>query len=283
MRQQAGHGPDSTPRRVRENEVQVSKEESPPARKANPLMVQSVAKAFRVLEGFDAKHPSMTLSQIAERTDLDLSAAQRFAHTLQALGYLSKDPKTRQFGLSVKSLDLANHYIRTSRLVDRAMPLLQHLSKETEETINLTVLDGTMIVFISRFLSRHMLNTDVTIGSRLPAYCMAPGRAILSRLPQDEVDAILDASDIVPHTQSTVTDRDELREIIAQARLLGYAAAFEELYHADASVAAPVMGAHGQVVGAVSIAASTLRYSRDRMISGFAPVVQAAARSISFG
>ncbi len=72
-------------------------------------MVQSVAKAFRVLECFDARHPTMNLSQIAEQAKLDLSAAQRFTHTLQALGYLVKDPKTRQFGLSVKSFDLAFH------------------------------------------------------------------------------------------------------------------------------------------------------------------------------
>lgn len=246
-------------------------------------MVQSVAKAFRVLEAFDSRHPQMTLSEIAEQTGLDLSGAQRFAHTLHTLGYLTKDPKTRQFELSVKSLDLAYHFTRTSRLVDRAMPVLQHLSKETEETINLTVLDGTEIVFISRFLSRHVLHTDVTTGTRLPAYCMAPGRAILSRMSQEEIDAVLAASDIKAHTRNTVTDLTRLHEIIAQARLEGFAAAFEEMYHGDGSIAAPVLGANGQVIGAVSVAASTLRYSREAMVSAFAPMILAAARSISFG
>ncbi|MGO4854016.1 IclR family transcriptional regulator [Phaeovulum sp. W22_SRMD_FR3] len=261
----------------------MSSEETRPAKKADALMVQSVAKAFRVLEAFDSRHPRMTLSEIAEQTGLDLSGAQRFAHTLQTLGYLDKDSKTRQFELSVKSLDLAHHFTRTSRLVDRAMPVLQHLSKETEETVNLTVLDGTEIVFISRFLSRHVLHTDVTIGTRLPAYCVAPGRAILSRMPQEEVDAVLAASDIRPHTQNTVTDIAALHEIITRVRLEGFAAAFEELYHGDASIAAPVLGAHGRVIGAVSIAASTLRYSRAEIVSSFAPMILAAARSISFG
>ncbi|RKF14152.1 IclR family transcriptional regulator [Roseovarius spongiae] len=245
-------------------------------------MVRSVAKAFRVLEAFDAHHPQMTLSQIAARTEMDLSSAQRFAHTLQTLGYLEKDSTTRQFELSVKTLDLSYRFTRTSRLVDRAMPVLQHLSKETEETINLTVLDGTEIVFISRFLSRHVLHTDVTIGTRLPAYCMAPGRAILSRLPEDEFEAVLAASDIRAHTQNTITDPKALREIIEQARLEGFATAFEELYHGDGSIAAPVLGANRKVMGAVSVAASTLRYRREDMISAFAPMILAAARSISF-
>ncbi len=261
----------------------MSREEGTGEKKADRLMVQAVAKAFRVLEAFDSHHPRMTLSEIAERTNMDLSGAQRFAHTLQVLGYLSKDTKTRQFELSVKALDLAHHFTCSSRLVDRAMPVLQHLSKESEETVNLTILDGTEIVFISRFLSRHVLHTDVTIGTRLPAYCMAPGRAILSRLPPNVVDEILEHSDITAHTQHTVTDLDALRTIIAEARMQGYATAFEELYHADASIAAPVTGPDGQPVGAVSVAASTLRYSRGEMVSVFAPMIQAAARSISYG
>lgn len=261
----------------------VTSDSSNLGQKPDPLMVRSVAKAFRVLEAFDSQHPRMTLSQIAERTGLDLSGAQRFTHTLHMLGYLEKEAKTRQFELSVKSLDLTYHFMRTSRLVDRAMPLLQHLSRETEETVNLTVLDGTEIVFISRFLSRHVLHTDVTIGTRLPAYCMAPGRAILSRLPEAEVEALLKASDIRAHTQNTITDRQALRDIIAQARMQGYATAFEEMYHADGSLAAPVMGSDDRVIGAISVAASTLRYSRDQMVSAFAPMILAAARSISFG
>lgn len=251
-------------------------------RPGGPLMVQSVAKAFRVLECFDARHPTMTLSQIAEQAKLDLSAAQRFTHTLQALGYLVKDHKTRQFGLSVKSFDLAFHYTRTSRLMDRALPVLQYLSKESEETINLTVLDGSEIVVIARFMNRHVLNTDVTIGSRLPAYCMAPGRAILSRMDAAQVEEILDATDLRAHTQHTITDRDTLSKLITQSQQQGYAAAFEELYLGDASVAAPILGADEGVVGAVSISASTARYSHAEMIEKFANMIVAAARSISF-
>jgi IclR family transcriptional regulator, pca regulon regulatory protein len=260
----------------------VSEQNKKPAKRADPLMVQSVAKAFRVLEAFDGQHPQMTLSDIAEQTGLDLSGAQRFAHTLETLGYLEKDSRTRQFQLSVKTLDLAHHFTRTSRLVDRAMPVLQYLSKETEETVNLTVLDGTEIVFISRFLSRHVLHTDVTIGTRLPAYCMAPGRAMLSRLPPEKVAAILDASDIRAHTRNTVTDVDRLKEIIEETRLKGYACAFEEVYHADASIAAPILGAQGQVIGSVSLAVSTLRYTPEQLEASFAAMILAAGRSISF-
>jgi len=258
-----------------ENETQRTK-------RAEPLMVNSVAKAFKVLNVFDKGHGSLTLSQIAQRSGMDVSTAQRFTHTLTQLGYLSKDPVTRQFELAIKTLDLAYHYTRGSRLVDRAMPVLQHLSKETEEAVSLTVLDGTEIVFVCRFLSRQSLNTDVITGSRLPAYCTSPGRAMLSRLPEEAAREILARSDLRGHTPQTPTDIEEVMTRLKQARSDGYAAAFEEIYHGDASVAAPILGVDGQVAAAVSIAVPLARQSREQVLDTMPKLVIAAARGISF-
>jgi IclR family transcriptional regulator, pca regulon regulatory protein len=252
------------------------------SKRAEPLMVNSVAKAFKVLNAFDKGHGSLTLSQIAQRTGMDVSTAQRFTHTLTQLGYLRKDPATRQFELAIKTLDLAYHYTRGSRLVDRAMPVLQHLSKETEEAVSLTILDGTEIVFVSRFLSRQSLNTDVITGSRLPAYCTSPGRAILSRLAETTVRDLLARTDLREYTPATPTDVDDVLSRLVEARANGYAAAFEEIYHGDASVAAPVLGPDGEVAAAVSIAIPLARLSREDILATFPKLVIAAARGISF-
>ncbi len=208
------------------------------SRKDDALMVNSVEKAFRVLSAFGRQHQTLNLSQVASETGMDVSAAQRFTHTLTKLGYLHKDAQTKRFELTAKTLDLGYHFVRSSRLLDRAMPYLMHLSKETEETVNLTVRDGTEIIFVSRFLSRHVLNTDVIIGTRMPAYATAPGIAMLSRLPEEEALAIIDASDLKAHTPSTTWQRDALREKLRQSAAQGYATAFEEVYIGDASIAA---------------------------------------------
>lgn len=250
-------------------------------KKTDPLMVQSVAKAFNILRAFDRYDPAMTLSQIAQKANIDISTAQRFAHTLHQLGYLNKHPQNRQYELSIKALDLAYHFIGSSKLVDRAMPILQHLSKQTEETVNLTVLDGSEIVFVTRFLSRHLLNTDVIIGSRLPAYCTAPGRAILSRLPREKVTEIINNSDLRSFTRDTTTDPERIMAMIAEARAAGFATAYEEIYHADASIAAPITHPNGDVLGAVSVAVTLARYKREDVPAKFANLVIAAAHSMS--
>lgn len=251
------------------------------ARKDDALMVNSVEKAFRVLSAFGRQHQTLNLSQVASETGMDVSAAQRFTHTLTKLGYLRKDAQTKRFELTAKTLDLGYHFVRSSRLLDRAMPYLMHLSKETEETVNLTVREGTEIIFVSRFLSRHVLNTDVIIGTRMPAYCTAPGIAMLSRLPEEEAMAIIDASDLKAHTPSTTWQRDALREKLRQSAAQGYATAFEEVYLGDASIAAVIVDHHGRPEGAVNIATSTSRFSHAEVISRFSSLVIATAHAIS--
>lgn len=248
---------------------------------SDPLMVASVEKAFRVLSVFDRHHQALGLSQIATAAGLDVSSAQRFTHTLMKLGYLHKNPDTKRFELTVKSLDLGHHFLRASRLVDKAMPYLLHLSKETEETVNLTMLDGTEIVFVTRFVSRHMLNTDVTIGTRMPAFCTAPGVAILSRLPEAEAAAILDKSELKAYAPGTTWKKPELMRKFKQSALQGYATAFEEFYHSDASIAAPILDPKGYPEGAVNIATSRSRYEPDEVVTKFSSLVMATAHAIS--
>lgn len=250
-------------------------------RAADPLMVGSVEKAFRVLGVFGKGQASLSLSQIADLAGLDLSAAQRFTHTLLKLGYLRKDAATRRLELSPRTLDLAAHFLSGQSLINTAMPYLMHLSKETEETVNLTLLDGVEIVFVSRFMSRHMLNTDVVIGTRMPAYCTAPGMAILSRLPEAEAIAIIDASPLIAHTKHTTWKRDDLIEKLRVSRRQGFATQFQEFFLGDASVAAAIVDATGRPRGAVNVAVSCARFKQDEMAERFAPLAVAAAHAIS--
>lgn len=250
-------------------------------RTADPLMVMSVEKAFRVLSVFGHTHGSLSLSQIAAETELDLSAAQRFTFTLVTLGYLSKDSDTKRFELTPKALELGYKYLRNNRLIERATPYLMHLSAETEEAVNLTILDGQDIIFVSRFMSRNMLNTNVMIGSRMPAYCTAPGIAMLSRLPHDEAVAILESSDRKQVTSSTTWKMDDLLAKIQLARERGFATTFSEYFREDGSVAAAIIDTKGYPAAAINIGASLHRYSPDEVVEKFSSLVITAAQSVS--
>jgi IclR family pca regulon transcriptional regulator len=248
---------------------------------ASTLFVNSVEKAMRVLTAFDDKHARLSLSQIAALTDLDLSAAQRFTYTLTVLRYLVKDPFTKTYSLSPRLLDFAFHYLASNELVTRAAPYLRQLSQETEETANITVLDGTDIVFTLRIVSPHVLNPNVITGSRLPAYCTAPGLAIMSRLPEEEVHGILDNSELIEHTPQTVADRPGILERLALFRKRGYSHTKGEYYIGDISTAAPIVDARGYPVAAVNVAVSRTRWRGAKDEQRISNLVIAAAGAIS--
>ncbi len=247
----------------------------------DPLMVQSVEKALRILAAFDADRSPLSLSQLARMLDFDKSTAQRFTHTLVKLGYLHKDPESKHFEMSVKVLELGHHYIRANAFVTRAMPALMQLHRRSQETVNLTILDGTDIVFVARLTSPSMADTRVILGSRIAAYCTAPGRAMLSRLPREKAIEILEASDRRPFSPTTTWKMPDLIAKLDRAVELGYATAFEELFAGDLSIAAPVISSRGQCVGAVNISLSRARYEPKQLEENFAHMLMGAAHEIS--
>jgi IclR family pca regulon transcriptional regulator len=245
------------------------------------LYVQSVEKAMKVLTAFDGSKRQLSLSEIAALTGMDVSAAQRFTHTLSTLGYLVKDADTRKYELSVRLLDFTYHYLAADALVHRATPVLQRLARETEEACNLTVPDGPDIVFVVRIISRNVMNPNVIVGTRLPAYCTAPGLAMMSTWPDEEVDELLARSHLVKHTPSTVTDPKRIKARPKQFRAMGYAHTEDELYPDDISTAAPVLNANGRAVGALNIAISRARWNAGRDERRLADLLRDAAAAVS--
>jgi IclR family pca regulon transcriptional regulator len=247
----------------------------------SPLYVQSVAKAMKVLTAFDGSKRQLSLSEIAALTGMDNSAAQRFTHTLYTLGYLVKDADTRKYELSVRLLDFTYHYLASDALVHRATPVLQSLARETEEACNLTVPDGADIVFVVRIISRNVMNPNVIVGTRLPAYCTAPGLAMLSTWPEEEVNELLAASQLLKHTPATVNDPKRIKARLRQFRSMGYAHTEDELYPDDISTAAPVLNGSGRAVGALNIAMSRARWNPKRDEQRLADLLRAAADAVS--
>jgi len=223
----------------------------------------------------------MSLSEIARLSGLGKSAAQRFIYTLRALGFLNQDERTRAYTLSPKILEYANAFLESNVVREKAKRWLRQANDQCEETVNLTELDGTEIVYILRYPSKHIVSVDLSVGSRLPAYCTASGRAILAHLPEEKVEAILAASKIkawTPHTKTTLRD---IRAKIQEARACGFALSNQEAFVGDISTAAPVFGLDGEVVAAVNIAVAYPRWSECEVVERLTPLVVQTAQKIS--
>jgi DNA-binding IclR family transcriptional regulator len=250
-------------------------------RQRDPLYVRSVEKAFLVLKAFDAERPTLSLSQLMHATGLEKSAVQRFSHTLCELGYLHRDPATKRFQLAPRTLRHAYHYTQSNPLVRLAAPYLSELRRQTGEAVSLSVLEGVDLIYVLRLLSTYSLARTVVVGAQVPAFCVAAGLAILSRLPEARALAILEQSDLRAYTERTETRIPEimarLRRIVAQ----GYVVCVDEYILNNSTIAAPIIGVDGFAVGAISISPPPELFSAEKIEADFASIILSTVNAIS--
>jgi len=162
-----------------------------------------------------------------------------------------------------------------------AFPYLDKASKEVGETVNLAILDGMEIVYVERIKTQQILNINLQIGSRLPAYCTSMGKAMLAFLPEERLEEFLKKMDLTTHTPYTITLREDLRKELRKVKAHGFATNNEELSIGLRSVAAPVRNYTGEVIAAVNIAVPSIRVSQRRLKTILAKKVMKTANQIS--
>jgi len=241
----------------------------------------SVEKAFKVLSAFNERRSPLSQTDVAKLSGVDKNSTQRVLYTLKALGYLRQSPDTRLYSLSARLLEFGTTFLAGSRVREVATPILEEVNRSCEETVNLTEREGTEVVYVLRYPSRHVVSVDLSLGSRLPIYCTAPGRAMLAHLPPHEAREILEESVLDKRTPFTLTDPDAILRSLADVRSMGFCLTNQEAFVGDISVSSPVFDEKGAVVAAVNIAVPWPRWPLDQVEAELAPIVASAARSIS--
>ena len=221
---------------------------TPPA----PGGVQALIRGFELLEALTDAGGEAGLSELAARTGLAPATVHRIVRTLAGLGYVRQLP-SRRYTLGPR---LARIGGAASRLLGRwAAPVLTDLVEAAGETANLAVLDGDRAVYVAQMPSWHTVRKFTEIGRRVPLHCTGVGKALLSTLPDHQVDALLARSGLPAMTSTTITDPAVLRAELATARTCGYVRDEGEQEVGVRCVAAPVTGPedpHGAVAVSVS-------------------------------
>ncbi|MFT5532486.1 MAG: IclR family pca regulon transcriptional regulator [Burkholderiaceae bacterium] len=250
-----------------------------PTERASDSYVHSFARGLAVIRSFGAARPAQTLSEVAAVTELSRAGARRILLTLQSLGYV--EAEGRLFRLTPKILGLGFSYLTSLPIWNVAEPVMEDLVAQIHESSSAAVLDRTEIVYVLRVPTRKIMAVNLSVGSRLPAYCTSMGRVLLSGLNESELDALLVASELQAHTPRTLTDRADLRKAIALVRKQGWAVVDQELEGGLISLSAPIRNRQGTIIAAINISGSAQRQSAKQMVKVFLEPLQEAARRIS--
>jgi IclR family pca regulon transcriptional regulator len=246
---------------------------------------QSLERGLAVLCAFTPDRPVLGISELARELALTRSTTHRYVATLASHGFLEQDEETRKYRLGPRVLDLGFSMLGSLELRDVAAPHLRRLTDATGHTSNLAIRDGTDVILIDRVRGRpgryHHLEFTLHVGSRLPAYCSATGKALLAFLPRRDLDRLLGRMDFVQRAPRTLTGRGALLAELEQVRRSGISVSDEELETALRSIAAPVRARSGEVVAAVNVAIPWSPVTMGELVSRLGPAVQATASEIS--
>jgi IclR family pca regulon transcriptional regulator len=232
-----------------------------------------------ILELFSDKRPSLSISEVAELTGLNRATCYRFCQTFRQLGYLEELPD-RRFRPGLKAVSLAHSALSSRELPELALPYLERLRADINETVNMGLLDGTEVVYVARVLSDHLISLRLYVGSRLPAYAASLGRAMLAFMPEDEAMDIIDRSELVSITSHTISDRKRLLSELRKIREQGYAFNNQEIANGLRGVAAPVLTDDGRPIAAINVSIPHPLKGPEEIEEVLAPKVIATAREI---
>ncbi|MGH2676639.1 MAG: IclR family transcriptional regulator [Actinomycetota bacterium] len=223
-----------------------------------------MGRAIRILE-LVAEHPDrFGVTELGRRIGVHKATASRMVSTLVDAGLLERQPGSEKYRPGFGLVRLATTALADLDVVRAARPVLEPLAEGTQETVNLGVLEGLEVVNVDQVAGSHAVVNVNWVGKRTPLYCTSNGKVLLAHLPEAEWDRAL-AVPLERRTPRTIVDPSVLRSQLGQARTRGYAYTLEELEIGLNAVAAPVRGADGEVVAAVSVAGPAYRVTRERI------------------
>jgi IclR family acetate operon transcriptional repressor len=220
--------------------------------------VQSVGRAFEILEVIAAQGGELSLSEIAASVGLPAPSAHRLLRTLVSLGYLRQET-SRRYALAPRLIRLGDAAAR--QFGAWGYPVLTGLMESIGESANMAILDGSNAIYVAQVAGRHSMRMFTEVGRRVPLHSTGVGKALLAQLPDDEILRLLDLGGMRVVTPHTVTDPGVLLQELRASRIRGYITDDGEQEVGVSCVAAPVPGAPAPT--AISISAPTPRMTPD--------------------
>lgn len=237
--------------------------------------VQSVERAFSILEAMAQENREMGVTELSEKLQLPAPTIHRSMKTLVALGY-ARQNQSRRYSLGSRLLYLGDS--ATRGMASWAKPVLLALSNECGETVNLATLEGDLIVYTAQSPSRHSMRMFTEVGRRVLPHSCGVGKAIMSQLEDSQAQTIIKHTGMPKFTPTTITSWKDLQTELEGIRHNGYAMDEGEQELGVRCIAVPVPGM--AIPTAVSISGPQTRVDQN-FVKKYMPSILKAAQALS--
>jgi DNA-binding IclR family transcriptional regulator len=223
--------------------------------------IQVIARAAAVLRALQAHPQGLSLGELAKLLSLPRSTVQRIVDALDAENLVIAASPTRGVRLGPALLPLAA--ATRFEIAELALPALQEIARDCGETVDLSLLDGDKLVFVSQVPGVHRLRADSAVGLSFALHSTAPGKAMLGRMAPEALANVKARIKLTRYTPATITSWSVLESVLAQVRSHHLASDEEENAVGICALAMALVLPHGELA-AISVPMPTQRYAGAR-------------------
>jgi IclR family transcriptional regulator, KDG regulon repressor len=254
------------------------------ARDHQRVGVQSLARAFTIMEEIARNRDGIGLAELSKRVGLHNSTTFHLVKTMVSLGYVRQMKDSKRYRIGRPLFALAASALDEVEMVSLATPVLEELSRETGESAHFAVRQGDAVVVLARTGGKGAFQLTDRAGALRPAHCTALGKIMLAALTLEHFEQFIARTELEAHTPKSITSAELLRREIAEVRRSGIAFDDGEFDSEVRCAALPVRDFSGQVIGAIGVSGPIWRLSIEALQKRARQVRVAADRlSAEFG
>ncbi len=242
--------------------------------------VQSLGRAFGIMEEIARHRDGIGLAELSKRVGLHNSTTFHLVKTMVSLGYVRQLKDSKKYRIGRPLFALAASALDEVEMTSLAEPVLTELSRETGEGTQFAVRSGDTVVILARMSGPGAFQLKDRVGGVRPANCTAIGKIMLSSLTDDQFERFLSRVELKGNTPKSIVNADVLRREVDAVRRAGMAIDDGEFDPELRCVALPVRDFSGQIIGAMGLSGPMWRVSHE-VLQKHARVVRAAAARLS--
>lgn len=240
--------------------------------------VQSLVRAFGLLDALAASETGLTLTEVAREVGLPRSTAHRLLTTMESLHYLCFDQETNRWQIGRQAFTTGAAFASARDFGKLGHSIMKSIAFQQQETVNMSNAEEANLVYLSQVSAPRAGRTLARPGAKVPLHATAAGKSIMAFWRELETTAYLKRAPLVGRTEATLTKPAALLQHLATVREQGFAIDNQELLAGMRCVAAPVFDEWAQPCAALSISAPVARIGNDRVIVLGARLREAARR-----
>jgi DNA-binding IclR family transcriptional regulator len=227
--------------------------------------IQVIERLAQLLDAIAAHEEPVSLKILSAETGLHPSTAFRILASLAEQGFVERTTRGN-YQLGIKLMQLGSRVRSGVDIRKIALPLMEKLRDQLDETVNLTVREGDEIVYIERSLAKRMIRVEQVIGSRAPLHVTAVGKMMLGDQGEVACRSYAKRSKLPAYTINTHTRITALLQDCITAVKRGYALDNEEAELGVGCIGTLVRDAGGNVVASLSVS-SPIERRKDEWIA----------------